>query len=332
MQKKIGLKDIAAHLDVSVTTVARALAKSPQTTASTTAKVEAAARQLGYVRNLDGVRLRTGKTFVIAAQLKFPKKNVVGDGTLPALLQGIHARCSTSDYAVTTMVSTSLDQDMIALDRIIAARQADAIVLDYTAPQDPRIALLQNANMPFVTYGRTALATQHAYVDIDNEDACWQGTKAMIAAGHRRIALLDGANHLTYVQQRVQGYRRALSEAGITFDPALVSHFEPDAQAARSRASELVKATDVDAMVCVNDATLLGAQAGVRDAAPSKLHQMGFAVRAGSHLAQYLDCRAVMSYYSLADAGWLLGDAVLRQLSGTAPCDLQTIVQTELIA
>jgi LacI family transcriptional regulator len=255
-QKKNGLKDIAAHLDVSVTTVARALSQSSLTSAKTLAKVEAAAAELGYVRNLDGVRLRTGKTFVIAAQLKFPQKNNVGDGTLPGLLQGIHARCSTSDYAVTAMVSTSLDQDIAALERILSARMADAVVLDYTAPQDQRVKLLLDADMPFVTYGRTELPASHAFVDIDNEDASWQGTKAMIQAGHTRIALLDGERHLTYVKQRVQGYKRALAEAGLPFDPDLVSNFEPDAEAARDRARHLVASNKVDAMVCINDSQL----------------------------------------------------------------------------
>ena len=66
-KRNVGLKDIAERMGVSVTTVARALKRSPLTSQETSERVEAVAREMGYVRNLDGVRLRTGQSFVIAA-------------------------------------------------------------------------------------------------------------------------------------------------------------------------------------------------------------------------------------------------------------------------
>lgn len=328
--KKIRLKDVAEHLNVSVTTVARALNKSPLTSQKMTKRVEAAAEKLGYIRSLDGVRLRTGQSFVIAALLKFPVNSDVGDPTLPDLLQGIHTRCSGSDYSVTAIVSTSIEQDILELKKLIRSKSADAIVLDYTSPQDARVKLLLEAEFPFVTYGQTELFSQHAFVDIDNEHAAWQGTNALISAGHRHIAILDGEEHLTYVKQRILGYKRALKDASIKFDKNLVSHFEPDAQKARTRAAELCQNTQVDAMLCVNEMVLIGAQAGVRDVDRAQLAKTGFAVRGGSSLAQYLDQSPYISYYSRIDTGWHLGDLALRLMEGEDIRQLQLLEKVQL--
>ena len=328
--KKIRLKDVAEHLNVSVTTVARALNRSPLTSKEMTERVEAAAAKLGYVRSLDGVRLRTGKSFVVAALLKFPANSDVGDPTLPDLLQGLHSRCSGSDYSVTAIVSTSLEQDISELKKLIHLKSADAVVLDYTSPQDPRVKLLLEADFPFVTYGQTELFSPHAFIDIDNEHAAWQGANALISAGYKNIALLDGEDHLTYVKQRVLGYKRALKEANIAFDADLVSNFEPDAQTARKRAEDLCRQGKADAMLCVNEMVLIGAQAGVRDYDRALLEKIGFAVRGGSHLAQYLDQSPFISYYSRLDTGWHLGDLALRLIQGEDIDDLQRLEQTQL--
>lgn len=328
--KKIRLKDVAEHLNVSVTTVARALNRSPLTSKEMTERVEAAANELGYVRSLDGVRLRTGKTFVIAALLKFPAKSDVGDPTLPDLLQGLHARCCGSDYSVTAIVSNSIEQDIAELKKLIHQKSADAVVLDYTSPQDPRVKLLLEADFPFVTYGQTELFSPHAFIDIDNEHAAWQGANALINKGCKHIALLDGEAHLTYVQQRVLGYKRALKEADIAFDKNLVSHFEPDAQTARKKAFQLCEEGHIDAILCVNEMVLIGAQAGVRGFDRAWLEKISFAVRGGSHLAQYLDQAPFISYYSRLDTGWHLGDLALRLIQGESISKLQRLEQTQL--
>ncbi len=330
LNKKVGLKDIAERMGVSVTTVARALQGSHLTSQKTIERVAKVASEMGYVRNLDGVRLRTGQSFVIAAALKFPTNTEVGDPTLLGILQGIHDRCSQSDYSVKAVVSTSVEEDLRALETLIRTGSADAVILDYTSPQDARVKLLLERDMPFVTFGQTELFTQHPFLDIDNDFAAWQGTRALLQDGRRRIAMLDGEAHLTYVQQRVQGYQRALAEAGVPYDPSLVHHLEPDAKNARQIAHQLCQSGDIDAFLCVNDVVLIGAQAGVRDADPMLEDTVGFAVRGGTNLGSYLRNRPHISYFSRVEAGWHLGDLALRRLDGAKIEALQKVKQTEL--
>jgi len=328
--KNVTLKMIADRLGVSVTTVARAINGSPKTSAAMTERVNRVAGELGYVRNLEGVKLRTGRSFVLTAVLNFPSDTEIGDPTLLGLLQGIHQRCAGTDYSVRTIIAPKEDDDLLELERLVRGRAADGVILDHTTLQDRRVKYLLEAEMPFITFGRTELYSEHAFFDVDNEFAAWQGTTELIELGHRNIALLDGPADYTYVQQRMAGYRRALAEAGLSFRDELVVNLNPQADVARSAAAGLVRSTDVDSFVCVNDIVLMGARRGVRDVAPGRLQDFDFSVRSGTSLGDYLEKRPVTSYFSRIDAGWNLADMLIRRIEGEPVESLQKVVPTEL--
>jgi len=328
--KNVTMKMIAERLGVSVTTVARALSGSTKTSAEMTERVNRIAGELGYVRNMEGVKLRTGRTFVLTALLNFPTDTEIGDPTLLGILQGIQQRCAKTDYSVQTIIAPNDEDDVQQLEKLVRGRATDGVILDHTMPLDPRAKYLLETETPFVTFGRTELYSQHAYFDVDNEFAAWQGTRALVQMGHRNIALLDGPSDFTYVLQRMAGYRKALDEAGLPYRSELVRNLNPQADVARTAAAELVRSTDADSFVCVNDIVLMGARRGVRDAAPDRLEDFNFSVRSGTSLGEYLAKSPVTSYFSRIDAGWNLADMLIRQIEGQSATELQKMVKTEL--
>ncbi|MEP3047107.1 MAG: LacI family DNA-binding transcriptional regulator [Roseibium sp.] len=325
----ITMKSIADEIGVSVTTVARALGGGERISQETIRKVNAAADRLGYVRNLDAVKLRTGQTFVVMTFLRFASEEEVGDSGSVGLLNGIHKRLAGSNYSVratpVTMEETGLDQ----IKQVVHGRNADGIILDHTTPRDERVRYLLEAGIPFVTFGQTEMADQHAYFDLDNEDAAYQGTKAMLDKGYRRIGLLDADEDYSFVWQRLTGYQRALEESGIPLDRSLVRHIELTAPAARTEAADLVK-SGADALVCVNEVALLGARAGVRDQLGAKSENIGYSVRSGTNLGAYLSSPVTNVHFSRTEAGWTLADLLLKRISGDQVADCQKIGRTEL--
>ncbi|WP_181704092.1 LacI family DNA-binding transcriptional regulator [Chthonobacter albigriseus] len=328
--KPVTLKDIADHLGVSVTTVARSLKDGHKIGPEMVQRVRQAADRLGYVRNLDGVKLRTGKTLTILAQFAFPQEEEVGDAGALGLLAGIHSRLADTDYTVRVVPAVIGENNLKAVVDVVRSRIADGVILDHIQPQDDRVKLLLEYGIPFVTYGRTELLTQHAYFDIDNEFAAWQGTSAMIGQGHRRIALVDLDPAFSFVQQRLRGYRRALQEAGLPFDPALVAHVQPDPAAAREAAQRLTSADNPDAFVCTNETVYLGVRAGVRSAAAGHSQRVGFSVRTGTNIGAYLGSRMTASHYSRIRSGYQLAELLLQRLDGRPADELQVLARTEL--
>jgi LacI family transcriptional regulator len=254
----------------------------------------------------------------------------VGDSGALGLLAGIHQRLAGTDYTVRLLPVAIGDDALTDLFDMVRNRVADGVILDHIQPQDDRVKLLLEYGVPFVTYGRTELLTPHPFFDVDNEFAAWQGTRALVEQGYRRIAAIDLDRRYSFVQQRARGYRRALEDAGIAFDPSLVANVEPDPAVARDTAVTLMTRERPDAFVCPNEIVYLGVRAGVRAAAPDDAPRVGFSVRTGTNIGAYLGSRLTASHYSRAGSGFQLADLLLKRLDGAPVSDLQVLVRTEL--
>ncbi|WBU59834.1 LacI family DNA-binding transcriptional regulator [Paracoccus albus] len=325
----VTLKSVAEELNVSVTTVARALKDGHKISPAMVQRVRDTAERMGYVRNLEGAKLRSGKTLVIIPFLQVSQEEEVGDSGSVGLLNGIHDRLSHSDYAVRAVPTSAAAQSLERIQETVRGRLADGIILDHIAPQDARVSYLRSQGFPFVTFGRTDTPDRHAWFDIDNEHAAWQGTDALLRGGHRRIALLDGDPQLSFVHQRLHGYQRALRDHGIEAEAALQRHGVTAADMARKAARDLLE-QGADGFVCVNELVFLGALAGVRDKRGGDIGGIGFSLRSGTNLASYVASHAFASHYSRQQAGWHLADLLLRQITGDNVANCQKLVRTEL--
>lgn len=326
----VTLKTIAAEMGVSVTTVARALKDGHKISPEMVRNVRQTAARMGYVRNLDGARLRTGRTFVIMAFLGAAAEEEIGDSGAVGLLNGIHRRLAGTDYALRAVPVGQGASNLEAVRKVVRARQADGIILDHTERQDARVEYLLEAGIPFVTFGRTEVPSPHAWFDIDNEGAAYQGAAALLRDGFRRIALIDGDQRFTFVQQRLRGFARALQDHGLAVDPALrhLGDLTPDTT--RRVAGPLLE-SGADAFLCANELAFLGARAGVRDRLGVAADGIGFAMRSGTRLGDYIATRVHAAHYSRQQAGQHLADLLLRRIEGADPASCQELAETTLM-
>lgn len=328
--KPVTLKDVAQHLGLSVTTVARSLRDGHKIGADTVRLVRDTASALGYVRNLDGLRLRTGRTLSLLAILCTADDSEVGDPGAAGLLAGMQKRLIGSDYSLHNAPILISERSVAQLASILRQRPTDGVFIDHIEPDDPRIDLLCQEDIPFIAYGRGGAAARHPYFEIDNVHAAYTGTKALIENGFSAPALIEADTALNFAQDRVQGYRRALHEAGLPFDPARVLHGPTDAAAIRSAVRSLALDQNPDSYVCSNEIFLFGTLAGIRDAGIRPIRLTGFSVRTATNLGAYLGLPMVASFYSREATGWTLADLMLKRLAGAPPAELQIIDRTEL--
>lgn len=327
--RSVTLKQIAAHLNLSVTTVARALRGGERLGADTVARVRAAASELGYVRNLDGLRLRTGRTMTLFAILGTAEDSEVGDPGSTGLVAGMQRRLAGSGYIVQSIPIALTDRSPAQLSRLLSGHRGDGIVIDHVEPEDPRIPLLERMGLPFVAFGRTSPEASHAYFELDNVHAARIGTASLIARGFRRPALIEASPDLNFARERVQGYRQALAEAGLPFDPTLVLHCPTEAAAVRLATRTLALTRKPDSWVCSNEIFLFGTLAGARDAG-QPLERTGFHLRSASNLGAYLGVPMTTAHYPRDQAGWHLADLLLKRIEGTPARSLQRLERTEL--
>ncbi|MEI6342683.1 MAG: LacI family DNA-binding transcriptional regulator [Verrucomicrobiota bacterium] len=255
----VRLKEIAEAAGVSVMTVSKALRDRRDVAVATKARIRALSESMGYVPNLSamGLRSRTTRMFGLI---------------IPATTDPVYARVqlaieqNAADQGYDLLFAQSLgmaDREEAALRRFLA-RGVDGIFLSpvQCMPRPtPYLDEVRRRGIPLVVLGhRTPCCEGFANVETDDLAASASATRHLLELGHRRIAFLAGPQASPSAQERLQGYRRALREAGIEGDDRWVfnagSTIEEGTHAALQWMQEK---TDVTAIQAVNDLVAIGA-------------------------------------------------------------------------
>lgn len=211
----INLKQLASMLDLSQTTVSRALNGYPEVSEETRERVMEAARKTGYRPNRAAQRLATGKAASIG--LIMPVSDGTGsDPHFSEFLEGLSEEAVLHDFHFVVAPATRNDE-VNALRRLVGSGNVDAVFVAYVKGQDPRIEFLKTVKIPYLVHGRIMAETHdYPYLDVDNARAFHQATKFLLQLGHKRVALINGPEELTFAIMRRQGLEQALSEQGLT--------------------------------------------------------------------------------------------------------------------
>lgn len=214
----MNLKQLSRMLELSQTTVSRALNGYPEVAEETRRRVVEAARRHGYRPNPSARRLATGKAGMIGYVMP-TGASVDIDPHFVEFLSGLgdYARTHELDLALSP---TTVDDEETTYRRVVASRQVDAVYVSSPRPRDRRIALLNQLGVPFIVHGRSeGLDFDYPFLDIDNESAFHDAARLLVQLGHRRIALINGNPDQTFAIHRERGARRALAASGVELPP-----------------------------------------------------------------------------------------------------------------
>ncbi len=224
MQETINLKQLSTILNLSQTTVSRALNGYPEVSEQTRKRVMDAARSHGYRPNPSARSLATGKSGSIGYVLPVGA-NVELDPHFVEFLSGL------GEFALTRGMNMVLspalaDEEEAAYRRIAAHGSVDAVYLSSMRNEDMRIPLLQQIELPFIAHGRTIMdVADYPHMDIDNEGAFHAATTHLLELGHRRLVFMNGDINFTFAVHRKRGVVRALKEFGLGEEACLfLSH------------------------------------------------------------------------------------------------------------
>jgi LacI family transcriptional regulator len=217
----MNLRQLSKELGLSQTTVSRALNGFPEVSEDTRIRVRAAAVAHGYRPNPAARRLATGQSGTIG--LIFPaERNMLDDLIFTEFLAGCLARSTALGFDLSLSMVRSDMTEAAAYRQAVRAAKVDGVILSSPLVDDPRPALLADIGLPFVLHGRTRAPTPCSYMDIDNAGAFEAATRLLLQLGHRGIAMLNGEVRYNFAADREDGYRAALSAAGLPVDPQLL--------------------------------------------------------------------------------------------------------------
>jgi DNA-binding LacI/PurR family transcriptional regulator len=194
----MGIRRLARELDLSIGTVSRALNDRPDVNAATRARVKAAAAAAGYEPNQSGRSLRKGCTGIVAAVIPTAGVMPSAEATFLRVLEGVRRTLRREDIDLIVLLRGPHEDPLAHLQRIVSRRVADGIIVTQTRRADPRIAYLRDADVPFVTFGRSAGVEGYAWADFDFEQAAREAARLFVAGGHRRLALVTNEFDMNY--------------------------------------------------------------------------------------------------------------------------------------
>lgn len=212
----VRLKDIADKTGFSTNTVSLALRHSPRIPQQTRDVIQRAAAELNYLPNQIAKSLVSRETKTIGLVL-----TDINNPVLTHTAQSIELALSARGYGTLFATSNNNLTEEIRAIEMVRARQVDGILIYPTGHRQlDHLRMLRRANYPIVLLVGEADAGIDA-VGMDERRGAHKATRHLIDVGHRRIALIDGANPQGNREKR-EGYQQALTEAGIGFEPALV--------------------------------------------------------------------------------------------------------------
>lgn len=210
--QRVTLRTIAEVTGLSLSTVSLSLRGGTTLKQETRDKVAEAARSLGYVPDRAGVRLRTGKTNVIALVLDGAEDSI---DFARQMIQGIGHAIKGTRYHLTVIPEFERQNSAETIRYILDNRTADGVVITHTSPRDKRVQMMIDADFPFVSHGRTEFYTPHPYHDFHSEVFAAMAVARLAGKGCRQVMLVIGDDSTTNYHNIVTAFHKAAARAGV---------------------------------------------------------------------------------------------------------------------
>ncbi|MER3459117.1 MAG: hypothetical protein C4309_11270, partial [Chloroflexota bacterium] len=219
----VTIRDVAKRLNLSITTVSRALDGYDDVAAETRQRVIAVAREMGYIPSHAARQMRRQRTETLGYILPTALPRFA-DPFFSEFIAGLgdEATLHNFDLLVSTAPPGSTAEQAL-YRRWVQGRRVDGMVLSRMRLDDWRVRYLHEAGLPLVASGRSRTPVDFPYVEVDSRSGFAALVAHLVARGHRRIAYIGAPATLTLQADRFAGYCDGLAAAGITFDPSLVT-------------------------------------------------------------------------------------------------------------
>ncbi|MDM9628383.1 LacI family transcriptional regulator [Rhizobium sp. S152] len=318
------LKTIAFMTGLGITTVSRALKDAPDIGAETKERVRMVASQLGYQPNRAGVRLRTGKTNVIALVLSIDEEIM---GFSSQLVFGISEVLTGTPYHIVVTPHSHSKDPMLPVRYILETGSADGVIISRIEPDDPRVRLLSERNMPFATHGRTDSGLVHPFHDFDNEAFAHQAVQKLVARGRKRIALLQPPSKLTYYTHTRIGFQTGLHDYGAEEVPLRVTIDTP-LEEIRNAVETMMRSSNApNGIVCLAGSAAIAVNAGIEAAGKRLGQDVDMASKESAPILNWIRPEIITAYEDVRHAGREMAKAVIARIDGVEPELLQSISQ-----
>lgn len=257
-QKAITIKDLAERLNISVSTISRALKDNPEISQQTRKTVQALAKELGYRPNPIAVALKTHKSNTIGVVV--PQIVSTFFATVVKKIEEV-----ADKYGYNVLVSSSnesFEKEKKNID-IFLSNRTDGIILSLSRATTSyeHIRHIQDMGTPLVLFDRTTKELEVSKVVADDADAAYKVVQHLIQGGAQKIALITGPEQLSIGKNRMKGYLKAMTMNKLEINTDYIVRCNDfSVEAAKEATTLLLEMKNIpDAIFGINDDMAIGA-------------------------------------------------------------------------
>lgn len=319
------VKEVAVLAGVSPMTVSRTMGGGVNVRPELRDRVLEAARTLGYHRNEVARRMRAGQG-----------SGLVGIG-ITNLANPYYAGVALGVEDVVAqhglrILMGSTGEDLTREQQLVAdflSRQVEGLILVPSGDVTDHLQDVVAGGIPLVLASRAVPGLAVDQVLLDDVGGAREGTRALLAAGHRRIAYLGNAASVSTGNRRFEGFVRALAEAGLEPDPLLVKRGQQEVEAAREAMGGLLELADPPtAVFCANNRNSVGALGAIGEWL--RRHGAGAPVPAllafdDFELAELMPCPVTVIDHDPRELGRAAGRLLVERWQGEGHAQAQVV-------
>lgn len=256
IKKGFGIKNIAAMLGISVSTVSRALRDAHDISPETKERVIALAKKLNFKPNKNAAALASGSTKNIGVIIPFITNYYFG-----TVISGIQEEAYKLGYNIILFVTNDEVEREINLIHNLDLTSLDGLLISISSntTNTSHFEELMNNNFPIVFFDRTPSNINASKVMQNDYEGAFTATKHLINKGYRHIAHLAGPESLDFSKERLRGFLSAMQKAHLPIKSEFIIHSGFTQQDGYQDTEKLLELACIpDAIFAINDRKAIG--------------------------------------------------------------------------
>ncbi len=295
-------------------------------------RVLEAASELGYVPDAAARALVRRQTYTLALVIIRESSHLASDAFLPMVMQGLIQVVRPAGFRLLLEPVARADTPDLYLS-LVKARHIDGILLSGPRSDDVQLMELIESGFPVVLLGQLP-GSGACSVDIDNRRAARMAVDHLIAQGHRRIGCItNGPLIYTSSAARLDGYKDALADHGLSYDPALVRAGAFGPESGRAAALDLLSGGNgrPTALFVASDVVAMGAISAIHELDLNIPHEVALVGFDDVPFARYLVPSLTTVRLPAFELGQQAGELMLS-ITHKSDCPRQELLlDTELV-
>lgn len=256
-RRNITIKDLARILNISVSTVSRALRDTYDVNQETRQKVVELATELNYKPNFNATGLAKGSTHNLGVILPF-----ITNYYFSTVITGIQEIAYESGYNITLFVTNDSQERELSILNNLTISNLDGLLISASSNSDSceHFQQIMDDGIPIVFFDRVVDTIETSKVMQDDYNGAFEAVEHLIENGYKNIAHITGPENLSFTEKRLQGYKDALSKHNLVVNNEWIIYSEFSQESGEKDTHQLLSLQDKpDGIFAVNDRKAIGA-------------------------------------------------------------------------